>query len=369
MGDTGQFVSCFYVGLRVEVEIPTTGMGTFRDWAVINGLDENIVSLQLSRDILPVGVVVNAGQMLSIRSEIDFEIYSCRAVVINRDCEHNLLLRLTGEFSGNENRKFYRVSAYLPLKIHSLSEDTPLSLTIQWEKRQMQRQAARQIRGLRYERILQEKLKIHEQERMQALIDGVPHTPPPQINITFPSEYEEFWGPTVSSLVNLSEGGIKVITEQNFRPGELVALELYIPTADQIVDIVGRVVFCGPDILSNLRQFHTGIEFSLIGDGARSVISNYITSIQLKRIRQSKGLTDSSHQRSLQKQDDCSQHLAFEESRVFLRQASPLQQVAFSLVFIMITVQAGFYLFKHFTKQPQNQIQVLVKNALDPIAH
>ena len=97
MSDAGQYTSRYFTGMKVEVGIPLPDSKVFRDWAIISEIDEDLVSLQLSRDMLPAGVNLRVGQILTIRSESDGQAYSCRAFIVSKGYEQDLLLRLTGE--------------------------------------------------------------------------------------------------------------------------------------------------------------------------------------------------------------------------------------------------------------------------------
>ncbi len=363
MNTTEPFASCLYIGLRVEVYIPLSDTGTFRDWAIINDLDGDLLELQLSRDVLPLGITMHAGQVLSLRCEIDFEIYTCRAFVLSKDQDQNILLQLSEEIRSSEARKFHRIASFLPVRLHVLADQNPLAVAIQWEKRQMQRLAADRIRVLRHEQIRQEKQQRYEEERLQALRDGAPYLAPPP-DETYPGEYQEAWGEVTASLVNISGGGIKMLTGQEFLPGERVGMQLYIPTADRIVDVVGRVVFCSRDMLATGRLFHTGIEFSLISESARSAITTYISRIQLRRIRVGKGFTDIRHSLPAPQEDSSKNAAVPANLHALSLQSTPWKQVALYLLFVLAALPLTVYLYNYLEKQPRNQIQVLVKNSI-----
>ena len=50
MNDFENYANYFSVDMKVGVGIPLANAGVFRDWAIISEMDEDFVSLQLSRD-------------------------------------------------------------------------------------------------------------------------------------------------------------------------------------------------------------------------------------------------------------------------------------------------------------------------------
>src|SRR3974390_981019 len=120
MSDAGHYTNRYFAGMKVEVHIPLPDAKVFRDWAIIDEIDEDLVSLQLSRDMLPDGVNLRVGQILTVRSETDGQAHSCRAFIVSKGYEQDLLLRLTGEIVFDELREFYRIDAFLPIKFYTL---------------------------------------------------------------------------------------------------------------------------------------------------------------------------------------------------------------------------------------------------------
>lgn len=56
MNDMDLYSYYFPAGKKVGVGIPLPNAEVFREWAIIGNIDEDLVSLQLSRDVLPVNV-------------------------------------------------------------------------------------------------------------------------------------------------------------------------------------------------------------------------------------------------------------------------------------------------------------------------
>ena len=104
MNDFENYANYFSVGMKVGVGIPLANAGVFRDWAIISEIDEDLVSLQLSRDQFPLNVSLHVGQILDLRGGKDDSGYSCRAIIVAESPVREILLRLIGEIVSDELR-------------------------------------------------------------------------------------------------------------------------------------------------------------------------------------------------------------------------------------------------------------------------
>lgn len=290
----------YFVGMKVEVGIPLSNNTTFRDWAIIRELDEDLVSLQLSRDILPTGVSLRIGQILTIRSEYDFRIHVCRAFIVSKGFEQELLLRLTGEIVANELREFYRIDAFLPIKFHTLPDQDLDAIKKLWDERRSRRQEEERVREQRRREAGREKLRAEELARERLILEGAPSVAPAASardglgEEPEDSEYYESWSSVTSVAVNISGGGLRIATSHGFVADDLILLEIFVPPLRRIVDVVARVIFSQRDDGFGERRndFTSGLQFMFIDEAARSAINRHLTGVQLKRIRQFKGFTD-----------------------------------------------------------------------------
>ncbi|WP_041532082.1 PilZ-like domain-containing protein [Pelobacter propionicus] len=286
-----------FVGMKVEVGIPLSDNTAFRDWAIINQVENDLISLQLSRDILPAGVSLRVGQILTIRSEYDFQVHICRAYIVSKGFEQELLLRLTGAIVANELREFYRIDAFLPIRFHSLPGQDPENvnkLWHEWQKQRMEEEKAREQRRLEARR---EKIRAEKRAREQRLQEGAPSVEGgdgSREEEELDNEYDESWGSVTSVAVNISGGGLRISTDQLFPVDEPLLLEIFVPSSRRIVDVAARVIFSRQNDAAGERQtcFNTGLQFMFIDEAARSAINQHTSGIQLKRIRQFKGFAD-----------------------------------------------------------------------------
>ena len=365
--------------MKVEVEIPLPNNKMFRDWAIINGIDEDLVSLQLSRDILPEGVNLRVGQVLTISSQSDGTKYSCRAFIVSKGYEQDLLLRFTSETIANESREFYRVDAFLPIQFYILNDQNPANVKEQWEaqcKLRCDEEAARERSRLES---IRKKLHSEERERVKKIEEGVllgetavlPQDNPQEILPV--DQYNVSWGTVTTLAVNISGGGLKVFTEQIFYVDELVMLEAYVPTAQKIIDIVARVISANNSTIpeDNKTNISAAMQFVFIDESARFAINNHISSIQLKRIRQFKGFTDvepiSNNVASTQ-----DKHYAYIDSIGVGEKADPqsqshkfkIQHVLLGLFFVCGLCLLCFYFYMYGVDHPKSEIQKIFEQGI-----
>lgn len=289
MNDIELYAQYFPVGKKIGVGIPLPDAEVFRDWAIIHEIDEDLVSLQLSRDVLPAGITLQYGQILELRGGSDESGYCCRAIVVSEGESRVLLLRLIGEIVSDELREFYRIDAFLPLKYYVCQEQNIDKLHKQWEER----------RNIRHQLEIDNKDKswagrvhpvgsILPNERLyesSAVVDNNENTS--DLDIVGEDTLNQ-WDQIIPLAANISGGGLRFITHQDFELGEYSLLEILVPSPKRVVDVVGRVVFANRNYAAggDREYFNTGIQFVYIDERDRDAIINYISTIQLKRIKQ-----------------------------------------------------------------------------------
>lgn len=278
MSDMELYSRYFPVGKKVGVGIPLPNAEVFRDWAVIHEIDEDLVSLQLSRDVLPLDVSLHYGQILELRGGSEDNGYCCRAIVVSEGEARELLLRLIGEIVSDELREFYRINAFLPIKYFVSHEQNIGRLHKQWEERRARRhQLEIENNDLRWTaEFLPEDAEL-PQERLRDSFDMV------KDEIAHDS-----WDTIIPLAANISGGGLRIITHQGFEDGEYVLFEILVPTPQRVIDVIGRVIFANRNYAAGNERtyFNTGVQFVYIDERDRDAIVSYISTIQLKRIRQ-----------------------------------------------------------------------------------
>ncbi|CAH2031522.1 PilZ-like domain-containing protein [Trichlorobacter ammonificans] len=294
MSDYLTYRQHFPPGKKVNVAIPVPQGETFNDWAVISSIDEDLVSLQLSRDELPNGVKLSTGLILDIRVGTGDSGYSCRGIIVTEGVRREIILRLIGEIVSNELREFYRIDAFLPIRYFITSEKNESVLKTAWkEKREARIEAEREqqqrekkpwerLREVRHEEQPEEELtadalRTSDEDAETGLEedDGVDHS----------------WDDVIPLAANISGGGIRILLHHQFAEGDLVPVEIFLPAEPRpkIIDAVCKVVFSRENQAAakqmNRPSYNTAFQFLWIDERERDTLVTYISTVQLKRIR------------------------------------------------------------------------------------
>jgi hypothetical protein len=287
MSDLELYARYFPAGKKIGVGIPLQNTEVFKDWAIILDIEEDLISLQLSRDVLPVEVSLHYGHILELRGGNENSGYCCRAIVVSEGDSSVLLLRLIGEIVSDELREFYRIDAFLPIRYFVSHEQHIDKLHAEWEERRQQRHL------LEYEQKDQKwpdrPIAVGAElpkERISTTHEHVEESTSSDIHEN--DETAEVWDTIIPLAANISGGGLRVITHQEFVDGEYVLMEIMVPQPRRIIDVIGRVVFANRNYAGGSEHAfdNTGIQYVYIDERDRDAIVTYISTIQLKRIRQ-----------------------------------------------------------------------------------
>jgi hypothetical protein len=286
MSDMELYSRYFPVGKKVGVGIPLPNADVFKDWAIIHDIDEDLVTLQLSRDILPVSVSLHYGLILELRGGTENNSYCCRAIVVSEGDARALLLRLIGEIVSDELREFYRIDAFLPVKYFVSHEQHIDRLHQQWDAR----------RALRHHLEFEQKEQRWTRDTVpteaelphERHYDSLETTEDVGAVMDTPDVGPESWDTIIPLAANISGGGLRIITHQGFTDGEYILLEILVPSPQRVIDVIGRVVFANRNLAAGneTEYFNTGVQFVYIEERDQDAIVTYISTIQLKRIRQ-----------------------------------------------------------------------------------
>jgi len=280
LSDLEQYSRYFTVGMKVGVSIPLPNASVFRDWAVVQDVDEDLIALQLSRDMLPAHVTLRYGQILELRCGGNNDNYCCRAMIVSESDARQLMLRLIGEIVSDDLREFYRIDAFLPIKYFVSREQNVERLRLDWEERRVYR--LRQKNHSWSGKLPSGDVELpHErlQERDDTeLVDRSDDN----------REAYQPWETIIPLAANISGGGLRLITHQDFESGEYCLLEILVPSPQRVVDVVARVVFANRNYAAGIEReyFNTGMQFLYIDERDRDAIVTYISTIQLMRNRQ-----------------------------------------------------------------------------------
>jgi hypothetical protein len=350
MSGMDHYASYYSSGMKIGVGIPLPNSEVFRDWAVISEIDEDLVSLQLSRDQLPEGVDLHVGQIVELRGGRDDTAYSCRAIIVNEGQARQILLRLIGEIVTDELREFYRIDAFLPIKYFASLEQNPGVLKKEWQVRRQKR--------------LDDDMLRKQQRWDSAFVSGSDELSPEQHQEQpdlEPDETDSLWDTIVPLAASISGGGMRIIAPQGFDVGDYVPLEIMVPEPRRIVEAVGRVVFCTRNYGApgERENFNVALKFVFIDERDRDAIVNHISTVQLKRIRQLR------EQFSLRSGDDSNNGAGGAGQSSWRSNARNIVYMAlFAVIVVMLINYFHGYLIYHPKSEIEETFETGIKNYL-----
>ncbi|NJD39109.1 MAG: PilZ domain-containing protein [Geobacter sp.] len=361
MSDHDTYLQHFPVGLKVTVGIPVPGGDTFHDWAVIRQIDEDLVSLQLSRDTLPENIRLTVGTIFDVRAGDETSGYSCRAIVVTEGYRREILLRLIGEVVSSELREFYRIDAFLPIRYFISEEQSEVKLKKNWQQKREERTVAEQERKERaqkpWERLSQaaarEELPAEERNIESFLTDSGEEDDFQEQNLAGDDTADHSWDDVIPLAANISGGGLRMLLHHGFQPGSLVPLEIYLPVEPdhRIIDAVGVVAFANENYAAGKQfqrtTYNTGLKFKFIDERDRDAIVSYISTVQLKRIRQ---MREQYLFRSSPASDPAPP--TEEQRRMFV-----IKSVASAITVLALMVGLVLYFKDYAENRPKNQIE------------
>lgn len=355
MTDYDNYANYFPVGMKVGVGIPLANAGVFRDWAIIHEIDEDFVSLQLSRDQLPINVSLHVGQILDLRGGKDDSGYSCRAIIVAEGPLREILLRLVGEIVSDELREFYRIDAFLPIKYYISSEQNVDTLKQEWAERREQRQAVDANSHKRWDSsLVLGRAELPPERRLEQTGDEQGEGDAEEEG----EEQEDSWDTIVPLAANISGGGVRIITHQQFESGDFVLLEMLVPMPRRIVDIVARVITANRNYAAgkDREYYNTGLQFVFIDERDRDAIISHISNVQLKRIRQLR--------EQFLFRDNSSAGIGEQKAPPLLNWANLARRLGYTFIFLMV-VMLFFNYFRHYAKgHPKNEIEEIFEGGI-----
>lgn len=252
----------FTAGLRVEIRLPRGQNEPFRDGAIITLQEEDLITLQLSRDALPEDVRSETGTVVDIRTGKEGCAYCCRAIIVAEREGAHLTARLIGSVVPDEMRDYYRIDTYIPIRYQLDIDASPEQLREAW-------------RAKRY--------PAQQTTNDAAPFSAEDETPP----TTEPYR-------AVPLAANLSGSGIRIRTHDELQTGTLLSLELYLPLENlEIVPVIAEVVNVTPlrTREGDTPLFNTALHYLCIDERDRDSIIRFISLEQLDRLRNHQGGT------------------------------------------------------------------------------
>ncbi|QWV94150.1 DUF5634 family protein [Geomonas oryzisoli] len=318
-------------GMRIEIGIPLSGGGVFRDWGVISESGGDLLLLQISRDVLPANVRVDVGFILDVSVWLGKDSYTCSGIVTARLSELVLQVRLFGRFTLRERRQFFRTDMALKVRYDIVDESSRKEVERDWEVR-----------------------KEREQMKFQGYDDFVIAAQMAR----FQPAKDIVWRDLLRAQLNLGGGGICLRMPTTARPDQLVNLELYLPLEPpRLVHAVGQVIHVKPPLTlrDGSSRYDVGMEFLFLDERDRDLIFKQISSVQIANLRK---ISDKRDMDELG--DDVAPSLA---PRQYLMRA------LWVLLFLFAAYGLGRYLIAYRQAPPENEIQKTYEESIRKYRH
>lgn len=345
MSDEEQYATYFTHGLKITVCIPMDNNELFRDWAIVEALEENIITLQLSRDELPVEVHLIAGIMLDLRLVKEGMGFHCSGFV-GEVGAGEIQVHLTGDVGTSELREFFRIDAFLPFR-YQFSEEQNLDVLIgTWRKRKHIRltdEAERRnvFNEKRRERLFRAASEEFDAEDREQVINK-------QLDVEEFNPIDETWDNVNASAINLSAGGFKFVTTDVFKLDELVFIEMFIPaTQPRIMESITRVVYINNNysFKDDKEYFNVALNFVLIDDRVRDAIVSHISHLESLRIRQKR-------------------QLPISKVKSVNKRVSPLKIAIWIAFLVVLSYFISSYSYDYSQRKGHNEIEDVFGNAV-----
>jgi hypothetical protein len=248
-------------GMRIEIGIPLSGGGIFRDWAIISQSQGDQLLAQISRDVLPGNVRVDEGFILDVSVWIRKDVYTCSGIVTEKLSGRVLRIRLFGDFTLRERRQFFRIDLNLRLKYAQPREGTRRDLERDWELR----------RDL-------EHMKFQGYDQFVIAAQKARHLPAIELQ----------WQDILGAGINLGGGGISIRMPEPVQPEQLLNLEIHLPlTPPRQIQAVARVIHVmAPKVQKDGGVcFPAGMQFVFLDERDRDLIFRHISVTQIAILR------------------------------------------------------------------------------------
>lgn len=248
-------------GMRLEIGIPLSGGGVFRDWGIISDGNRDELVVQISRDVLPSEVHFDIGFILDVSIWVKSDVYTCSGIVIEKLGGRVLRIRLFGSFMLRERRQFFRIELGMRVKYDIIDESLRRDVERDWELR-----------------------KEHEHMKFQGYDDIVIAAQMAR----FPPARAIQWQDILRAQLNLSGGGLCLRIPQKVQPEQLLNLELHLPLdPPRVVHTVVRVIHIKPprELRDGSLRYDTGMQFELLDERDRDLIFKQISVAQIDHLR------------------------------------------------------------------------------------
>lgn len=247
----------FHVNQRARVDLPLGNSRFFHEWAVVDSIQEELLTLRMSRDVLPHDLLLGKGEPISLRAGSGGQGYRCHGIIEAIEQE-NLALRLSGAIIPDELRSYFRLDTS-PLTL----EYAPAEKEASWDF------PGNCITG------------------RGAEDDPAAVTREPQVSSS-PEKLKTENAGAQPVIVNISGGGLRAQTAEEIPTGTILSVAFCLPQdLSQPVQTLAEVVYSRPlpSIWRSGTCFSTGMKYLKIPERSRDNIIQFVCSEEIKKMR------------------------------------------------------------------------------------
>jgi len=229
--ETCNYRDYFRPGQRARVELSVDGDGVFNDGAVITAIENDQISLRLSRDTLPLGTQVHSEAPLVVRVGDRGNGYRCRGVVLELPPGEDLQVRFTSQVMPEDLREYFRLATEIPVTLFNVTAGTA-------------------------EETGSGGLRIASEGRLPR-------------------------------IVNISGGGLRTETEMSMTVDDIIYATFHLPLPEpKVIPVVTQVVHS--DLVQRAEGVcvSAGLRFMHINERDRDAIVRFVCNEEIRRIRQ-----------------------------------------------------------------------------------
>lgn len=328
--DYSEYRELLAAGMRVEIGIPLSGGGVFRDWGVISESEEDRLQVQISRDVLPANVRVDIGFILDVSIWLGKDSYTCSGIVTDKLVGRMLQIRLFGRFTLSERRQFFRTDMVLRVRYDIVDDSSRKEVELDWEVR-----------------------KEREQMKSQGYDDFVIAAQMAR----FKPERPIAWQDLLRAQLNLGGGGICLRLPSSARPDQLVNLELHLPfDPPRLVHAVGQVIHVKPPLVQRdgSNRYDVGMQFLFLDERDRDLVFKQISTVQIAHLR---------------KIADKREVEVGETPRVPLTRRQILVRALWGLLFLLLAYALARYLISYSQAPHESEIQKTYEQSIRKYRH
>ena len=220
----------FHAGQRARVEVSLADDTVFNDGAVVTSVDDTRMSLRLSRDKLPEGVLLRPEAPLVVRVGASGNSYRCKGVVLHDLAEEDLHVAFVDRVTPEDQREYFRLNTEIPVILFNVTAGTAEETG---------------AGGLRV-----------------ASQGSLPR------------------------IVNISGGGLRTETEMAMTRDDIVYATFHLPLPEpKVVPVVAQVMHSEAISHGDGTAYSAGLRFMHINERDRDAIVRYVCNEEIKRIR------------------------------------------------------------------------------------